>query len=196
MLDTYGRKYVQFLFDGPAKMLSKTKVTPIHITLGAFILGMGAAISLYFNMIYLSVILLWFSGYLDALDGTLARITRKSTELGAFLDITFDRMVELAIVMAFAFNSPEISKMLVVLVSSFLLSISIFLTVGSFAKNTGEKSFHYQAGVTERTEGFIFFTLMILIPSFRLEIGYLFAGLVLFTAGQRYLEAIKILKEE
>ena len=85
--------------------------------------------------------------------------------------------------------------MLVVLTASIVMSLTIFLTVSSFAKNNGNKAFYYQAGMAERTEGFIFFTLMILWVDMRLIIGYIFALVVVITAVQRFYEGIKILKD-
>ncbi len=43
----------------------------------------------------LSVCILWFSGFLDAVDGTVARITNKTTGFGTVMDITFDRCINL-----------------------------------------------------------------------------------------------------
>lgn len=196
MLDTHARKYVQPAFNGVGKKLAKWGITPIQITLVAFIIGVAACITLYLGYKVLAVILLWLSGTFDVLDGTVARLSGKSTRLGAFIDITFDRIIEIGIIVSLAFSDPLTSQMLVVLTGTIVLSISIFLTVGSFAKNTGDKSLYYQAGFAERTEGFIFFTLMILIPNYRIIIGYIYAAAILFTAGQRYIQAIHLLKEE
>lgn len=195
MLDTHARKYVQPAFDGVGKALAKKGVTPIQITLIAFAIGLVACVSYFLNHPIIAVVLLWVSGIFDVLDGTIARLTGKSSDLGAFMDITFDRMIEIGLILAIAFSDPSSSQMLVVLTGTIVLSISIFLTVGGFAKNAGKKSFYYQAGMAERTEGFIFFTLMMLIPDYRILIGYIFAALIFFTAGQRYLQAIRLLKE-
>lgn len=195
MLDTYGRKYVQPALNTAGKALIKMRMVPIQISITAFVFGVGACLSLYLGYSIVAVILLWISGIFDALDGTVARLTGKSSDLGAFMDITFDRMIEIGLILALAFLDPVSSQMLVVLTGTIVLSISIFLTVGGFAKNTGKKSFYYQAGVAERTEGFIFFTLMMLIPEHRILVGYIYAAVILFTAGQRYIQAIHLLKE-
>jgi len=196
MLDTHARKYVQPAFNCVGKTLVKIGITPIQITLSAFIIGIVACINIYLGYSIAAVALLWISGILDALDGTVARLKGKSSNLGAFMDITFDRMIEIGIIIAMAFLDPTASQMLVVLTGTIVLSISIFLTVASLAKNTGKKAFYYQAGFAERTEGFIFFTLMILIPGYRMTIGYIYAAAILFTAGQRYVQAIHILREQ
>ncbi len=196
MIDTHVRKYVQPVFDQVGKKLIALGLTPMRITIVAFVIGMISCIILYLGYPILAVFFLWISGLFDVLDGTVARLSGKSSELGAFMDITFDRMIEIGLIISLSFLDPKASQMLVILMGTILLSISIFLTVGSFAKNTGKKSFYYQAGVMERTEGFLFFTFMMLFSNYRIWIGYLFAILILFTAGQRYVQAIHILKEQ
>lgn len=193
MIDTHGRKYVQPIFDHISTVLIRLHLTPIAITIIALILGLSAAISIGFGFKLAAILLLWLSGLFDVLDGTVARKTGTSSNLGAFIDITFDRIVELSMIIAMTLYNPNLSFMSLILTATIVMSMTIFLTVGSFAKNTGQKSFYYQAGVTERTEAFIFFTLMILLPQFTLVIGYIFAITILFTAGQRFREGILIL---
>ena len=73
------------------------------------------------------------------------------------------------------------------------MSMTIFLTVGALSEKKGVKSFYYQAGVAERSEGFIFFSLMILIPSYLGIITNIFSILIIITAMQRFLEAKRLL---
>jgi CDP-diacylglycerol--glycerol-3-phosphate 3-phosphatidyltransferase len=76
------------------------------------------------------------------------------------------------------------------------MSMSVFLTSGMLIENTGRKSFHYQAGLMERTEGFIMFTLMILFNRYMIYMTFLYAILIAFTVFQRLRESIKILEEK
>lgn len=194
MLDTHGRKYVQPAFEKLAILAIKWHLSPIQITIAALFVGLGASVSLGFSYNILAVVLLWLSGLLDVLDGTVARKNNQMSDLGAFLDIIFDRIVEVGLIIAFAITDGSLNIMLVVLASSIVLSMTIFLTTGNFAKNHTEKSFYYQAGVAERTEGFILFSLMVLLPEYRLVIGSVFAAMIVFTAFQRFIEGVKILK--
>jgi archaetidylinositol phosphate synthase len=110
------------------------------------------------------------------------------------MDITFDRLVELGVILAIALKYPQYRLELLFLTAAIILSMTIFLTVGALSQNKGSKSFYYQAGVAERTEGFIFFTLMILIPNHLALISNIFAMLIVITALQRMIEARRILK--
>jgi len=82
---------------------------------------------------------------------------------------------------------------LLILMVAILLSMTIFLTVGALSDQRGIKSFYYQAGLAERTEGFLLSSLMILLSRYLRFFTLLYAGLVFFTAVQRMLEAKRIL---
>lgn len=195
MLDTHGRKMVQPVFDTIGKQLVKWKISPIQITIAALILGILSLTLLYFQLLLLAVITLWLSGILDVLDGTVARLSNQKSDLGALLDITFDRVIELGIIVVLAISAPGLQLMLVGLTASIVMSMTVFLTVGNFAKNYTEKSFYYQSGLIERTEGFVFFSLLMLLPSLRLVVGLVFMLVILITAIQRFVIGIKMLKK-
>ncbi|MDA3845187.1 MAG: CDP-alcohol phosphatidyltransferase family protein [Vallitaleaceae bacterium] len=195
MLDTHGRKYVQPILNKLGKQLVRGGISPIAITFIALGFGFISIFFIWMNQYILAVVSLWVSGLFDVLDGTVARLTKMSSDLGAFLDVTFDRIVELGIIIMLAYQYPEISTSFVVLTGSIVLSLTIFLTVGGFAKNHSEKSFYYQAGIAERTEGFIFFTLMLLLPDYMVVVVYIFAGLIIITSIQRFIEGIRLLRD-
>jgi len=137
--------------------------------------------------------MLWLSGLFDVLDGTVARRTGTSSALGTVMDVTFDRIVELSVVLGVAFHSPDLAVYLLFLTSAIIISMTVFLTVAAVAEKSGVKSFYYQAGVAERTEGFIFFSLMVLLPGHAWWITLIFAAVIFFTAGQRFHEAVRLL---
>lgn len=192
MLDTKGRKFVQPIIETIAKLFLKLGFKANSITFLAFIIGILSAIVFYFSYNLIAVIILWISGLLDAVDGTMARKT-KATAFGTILDITFDRVVEISIIVAIALKFPNNSFELVILLSSIILSMTIFLTVGALSDKYSEKSFYYQPGLAERTEGFIFFSLMILFNNFINIISIIFSLAIFYTAIQRILEAKRIL---
>jgi len=71
--------------------------------------------------------------------------------------------------------------------------MTVFLTVGALSDKYSEKSFYYQPGLAERTEGFIFFSLMMIFNNYINIIVIIFSLAILYTAIQRILEAKKIL---
>ena len=75
MLDTHARKYVQPLFDRLARFFLQIGLTPTAVTWLAFLLGILSAFLLFFQYTLGAIILLWLSGLLDAVDGTMARLS-------------------------------------------------------------------------------------------------------------------------
>jgi phosphatidylglycerophosphate synthase len=192
MLDTHARKYVQPSLDKTAQILLNLGLTANHVTTIAFVIGASSGFFIYFEHPYWAVFMLWFSGFLDAVDGTMARNTNTSA-WGTLLDISFDRLVEISVILGLAFRFPDSMWALLLLSVSIIYAMTIFLTVGAVSEKKGIKSFYYQAGVAERTEGFILFTLMIIFSDYLTALTLLFLALELFTTFQRLIEAKKLL---
>lgn len=194
MLDTHGRKYVSPIIESGANLFIKLKLTANNVTLLALVFGVLTSVFIYFDKPILAVVILWFSGYLDAVDGSIARKTKTSSNFGTLMDITFDRIVEIGMIIAIGLKFNDVRFYLIILLSCILISMVIFLTVGALTEKSGMKSFYYQAGVAERSEGFIMFSLMILLPIHLNIIINIFSLMILITAVQRVMEAKKILK--
>lgn len=194
MLDTHARKYVNPFIEKGANFFIKLKLSADSVTILALLLGIFASILLYFNQNIIAVLILWLSGYLDAVDGAIARKTNSSSSFGTVLDITSDRIVEIGIIIVTGIKFVDVRFNLIILLSCILLSMVIFLTVGAVSEKSGIKSFYYQAGVAERSEGFIMFSIMMLSKTYLGIVINIFAFIILITALQRMIEARKILK--
>jgi phosphatidylglycerophosphate synthase len=158
----------------------------------ALFLGILAGILSYFGYPLLALCSLWISGYLDAVDGTIARI-QGSTGFGTVMDITFDRLVEISIIIGLALKYPGNEIYFLFLACSIIITMTIFLTTGTMADKMSEKSFYYQAGLAERTEGFIMFSLMMVFTNHLKILTLIFTLMIIITAVQRFLEAKRIL---
>ena len=192
MLDTHARRLVQPLFDALARELGRRGVDPLRVTLWALGLGVLGAASLAMGWTAAFLVLLWLSGLLDAVDGTLARQNGTATRAGALVDIVCDRVVEAAVILALGLRFPGIRLELLVLCAAVILSLTVFLTAAAALPGTQGKSFHYQAGLAERTEGFVFFSLMALWPQQAGPVALIFALTVGFTAAQRLRAALRL----
>jgi phosphatidylglycerophosphate synthase len=193
MLDTHARKYVQKPIEITANALLKIGLTANTVTTIAFLIGITSGLLIYLDEPIWAVFVLWLSGFLDAVDGTMARNTKPSS-WGTLLDISFDRLVEISVILGLAFRYPNAMWALLLLSVSIIYAMTIFLTVGALSEKKGVKSFYYQAGVAERTEGFILFTLMIMLPKYLVVITLLFLFLEILTTMQRLFEAKSLLK--
>lgn len=134
MLDTHARKYVNPLIEVGAKLFLKYKLTPNNVTILALLLGMLTSVLVYFDMKVVAVIILWLSGYLDAVDGAMARRINKSSSFGTLLDIVSDRIVEVGIILVLGFKFIDVRYNLIVLTVCILMSMTIFLTVGALSE--------------------------------------------------------------
>ncbi|MCA1061527.1 CDP-alcohol phosphatidyltransferase family protein [Rossellomorea aquimaris] len=192
MLDTHARKWVQPSIEGTARLFLKKGLSANQVTLTAFVVGSVTGLVYYLGFPFIAVTLLWLSGFLDAVDGTMARLTKPSP-FGTVMDVTFDRIVEISVLLGVAFLHPDIMWATLLLSVSIIISMTIFLTVGAVSEKQGMKSFYYQAGLAERTEGFILFSVMMLFPSIVLWTTLLFFAVELYTGIQRFLEAKRLL---
>lgn len=195
MLDTKARKIIQPAFEKTADFFLRRNLTPNHVTVMALIIGLIPAVLLYFQVPGIwAVAVLWLSGFLDAVDGTMARKGRAASLFGTVMDITFDRLVEISLLIMIAYRLSSEPLVFVILASTIILNMTVFLTVGAATEKASEKTFYYPPGLTERTEGFLMFSLMILLTGYTDIIALIFGAMVLFTAGQRFMEGRRFLQ--
>lgn len=196
MLDTKARPYVKPILDYTANFFLKLGFSANQVTILAFVIGVVAAIMVGFGWMWMGIIVLWFSGFLDAVDGTMARKTKQSG-FGTVMDVTFDRVVEAGIIIALAVRFHEYQLVLLFLMAAILFGITAFLTIGNVVQNKGVKSFHYATGLAERTEGFILLSLMVLTaPTFLFLMTLLFFIIEIISTVQRLIEAYRQLDKE
>jgi len=194
MLDTHGRKYVEPIIESVANAFINRNISANKVTVLAFVLGISSGIWMLLGQPLIATAALWISGLLDAVDGAIARKTETSSLWGALMDITFDRIVELSVIISLAVLYPQARLVLIMLTGSIIISMTVFLTVGALSKNTKNKAFYYQAGLAERTEGFIMSSLMMLFSNHIIIITIVYFLAILFTAGQRLKEAYELLR--
>lgn len=189
MIEAILRTPFQKVFVNPvAKAVAKV-LTPQIITFLAAFSGILIIPALIFEAIPLACALLFISGYLDMLDGTVARLKAKSTAIGSMLDIIGDRVVEFAVILGLYLVDPvERGTVSLMMLGSILICVTSFLVVAIFTPNRSRKSFHYSPGLIERFEAFVFFLAMILFPRAFNAFGIIFTILVFFTALVRVTE--------
>lgn len=185
MLDSHARRYIQPLLNGLAAIANRAGCSAIGLTISGVLVGLLAALLVVLDQPLLAVAVLWLSGLIDAADGTLARMTNTSSPLGAILDITFDRVVEIAVIAALAWQYPQQQWLLLVLAGVIAIAMSLFLSIGAAIDNHSEKSFHYAPGLGERTEAFICLSIMILDAERLALWSSVFILVIVFTMWQR-----------
>jgi phosphatidylglycerophosphate synthase len=151
-----------------ARALHDVGVTADVATIAAAIIGVMAGVAFAADQVIIGIVLLAVSAILDALDGTIARDFRGSPSLfGGVMDLSFDRVVEAAVIIGIVWRHPQLDFYALLLVASWYINITIFLAVGAAIERTGPKLIDYPPGILERTEALIFFAVLALVESSR-----------------------------
>ena len=123
MLDLRGRNRIAPFLDPIAVGLAKIRMTPASVT------ALGLAVTIAGSVLIANSLFAWgaivagFGGFLDALDGPLARLKGMASNRGAFVDTMADRFGEIAIFtgLAFARRADPTALMLCLLGLAFSL---------------------------------------------------------------------------
>ena len=198
MIDSKIRYLIQPAIDDVSLMATQKGFTPMFVTACALLSGIASSAAFIFGMGFMSFMFLWLSGLLDVIDGSMARISGKSSNLGMLCDLVFDRIVEVVFISAVAVSVPDSRLACVFLLSSIIFSFSIFLIAGPLIEKEKmegiKKGFYYQAGLAERTETFIVFSFVIAFPAYSKYIFHVFTVMILITGAQRFYEVALSIK--
>jgi len=194
MIDSYGRgPYQKWIITPLINTGLFSNIHPNTITLCATCIGLLTIPLALLNQSVAAAIALVLSGFLDTLDGSLARAQNSSSEKGTLLDIISDRIVEVSAILALYLLDPSARGLICLLMlGSALLCITTFLTVGIFTENATEKGFAYSAGLMERFEAIALITIMLLFPATFVWLGLIFILGTLYTATWRTYQFSKI----
>ena len=125
--------------------------------------GVAAAIAFGAGALGWGLAALAVSAAFDALDGTIAREFSAPSAMGGVLDLSSDRLVEIAVMVGIAWRWPQLYFPALVLVGSWYVNITIFLAVGAALERRGPKLIDYPPGFLERTEALIFFAVLAIV---------------------------------
>lgn len=84
------------------------KISPFTATLISFILALSASLLLAAKSFILGGLLVQAASIMDGVDGELARLYRKTTPWGGYLDLVLDRISDVAIVAGLTLSLPII----------------------------------------------------------------------------------------
>ncbi len=182
-----------------AKVLIKLKISPNHITITGFVFSLLAG---YFYMTHhygwggLFVIL---AGAMDGLDGAVARMTKKASKKGAFLDSVVDRLGEVAIFAGIVVSFTNIWYQYIGIIA---LSMNLLI---SYLRARGESlGVDLRGiGIMERGDRMLFVVAMSIVgylwPSHETGFAFmlvLYLLLVVITVFQRFTKVYGVLEEE
>ncbi|HDI75273.1 MAG: hypothetical protein DRJ52_00610 [Thermoprotei archaeon] len=160
-----------------ALALLKLGLTPNACTTLSLLVGVLSSITLCTGNYLCSTALILLSGILDALDGTVARLSGKVTKLGAFIDSMFDRLVDSAVILSLCFNLIQRNMPLEGALAALFAALSLMI---SYARARAE-SLGVEikgVGLMERAERLIAVAILVLLLD---RATYMFTWLLLAT---------------
>src|SRR5436190_2223416 len=140
------------LLDALARRLGAAGVAADVLTHAALACGVGAGALFWLDR---GCLALAVSGLLDAVDGRVARLGPGPTPWGGVLDLTFDRVVEAAVLLGIAVPRPHLHLPALVLAATWYVNLCVFLAVGAASERHPAKVIHYPPGLLERSEGLV-----------------------------------------
>src|SRR5438045_9600139 len=79
--------------------MAATGINPNVLTFFGLVVNFGAAASIAVGKFFIGAAIIFFAGFLDMLDGQVARRQNRVTAFGAFYDSTLDRYADMALYM-------------------------------------------------------------------------------------------------
>ena len=189
MLDsTFGKpgSSVAGALDRLAAAIVRAGISANALTYAALVLGLVGACLFYLGHGWWALAVLLVSGLCDAVDGRVARLGGGATPWGGVLDLTFDRVVEAAVLLGIALPNPAWHLPALVLACTWYVNLCVFLAVGAASDRQGEKLIVYPPGLLERSEALFFALVVVLAPGWAPAAGYVYAALEVYTGTQRF----------
>lgn len=200
MLDKYRNK-VDFILEPIAK---KIDIEPNILTYISLLFAFFSSLATYFSYEYkylliLSSLFILINGFLDAMDGKIARIKGKESKKGDFIDHAIDRFSD-AFIMGGIIASQWVNK--IIGISAFA-SVMLVSYLGTQAQAVGYKRIY--GGILGRADriAILFFALLIQFFLPKKIYGFYFLDFIMLyfivagiiTILQRYMAAIKYLSK-
>ncbi len=177
------------------------RIHPTTITLTACGFGLAASGAVWQRAFGLGVGLWLVNRVLDGLDGTVARLSGKQSDLGGYLDVVLDHVIYAALPVALVLAQPSGAAWLglTVLLSSFYINGASWMFLAALlekrragASAGGElTTITMPGGLIEGTETVLFYTLFLVFPGATVLLFRLMAVLVSATIVQRLIWAIR-----
>ncbi len=168
VLDGHRDKAEGFLAPVARRMIN---VNPNHVSWAALVLAFVSGVLLFFSHDYLWLLLLaavvvLVSGYLDALDGKIAKMAGKDSRRGDYLDHVFDRFADVFMIGGVAVSAwcdPYLGM-------AALVGVLLTSYMGTQAQAVGAPRLY--AGLLGRADRIVLMTLFPIIQFVASHLGY------------------------
>ncbi len=173
-------------------------VHPGVITGLALALGLGAAGAAWLGAFGAGLALWLANRVLDGLDGAVARLRGRSSDLGGYLDLVADFMVYGAVPVAMALRpgaDPGLPSAALLLLAAFYVNAASWMVPAALLEKRGRgagargepTAVTIPEGLVAGGETVVFYALFFLFPGHQVALFHLMAGLTALTVAQRAL---------
>ncbi|MFH0344651.1 MAG: CDP-alcohol phosphatidyltransferase family protein [Chromatiales bacterium] len=184
LIGGYPKRGVLALADAVARGLARCGVSPNQVTVISCLVSVAASIVFLLGYPIAAGLLFWGAGSFDMVDGMLARITGRVTELGGFLDSLLDRVGEASMFAAIAYRFADEGRAFAA-AAVFIAMFGGIMT--SYVRARAEIfGIACAEGLVTRPERVILLVIG-LLSGLLVEVIYLLALATLWTTGQRTL---------
>lgn len=177
-------------------------IHPNVISVVAMVIGLGSVWAIVGQWYWLGLLLWAINRIMDGLDGVVARVHKKQSDFGGYLDLLLDFIIYLGVPLGFMAAMPTTRNLWagLFLLASYVLNTISWTTLGALLEKRQRQtvnrltSMEMPTGLVEGAETIIFYTLFYLLPAYVAILFAAMAILVLFTASQRVWWAYRHLK--
>jgi len=128
MLSNLARRWSAWVVEPIARLLARLHITPNQATVIGCLLTSAVGVIIAFGHLRIAGIFLIVTLALDAVDGTLARMTDSVSLFGAFLDSTLDRWAEIALYFGLAWHFTQTGQSYAVLLTMLVMATSLMVS--------------------------------------------------------------------
>lgn len=191
MFDEPFRNRVQPLFQPLAAALARAGVSANAVTVATCIVALLSAVAVVYVSPRAGVALWLLSRLGDGLDGAVARVAKRSSPFGGFLDITCDMAAYSAMVVAFSVVYPQYAVAWMAVLAGYVLVITTTLALSDAARVSGatisdtDRTFQFTRGLTEAGETNVAYVVWALWPEHLPWTAWVWVGGLLVTTLQR-----------
>ena len=183
------RKTIAYYLTQPVvRLLAKTPIAPNAVSWFGFLLTAGAAALIITEHLFAAGFVVLIAGFFDILDGALARGTNRTTQFGAVLDSTLDRLAEAVVLLGIlVLYAREQSAVGILVAGLALLASPLVSYIRAKAESLGLEC---QVGLFTRTERVVVLALGLLLSQIDYALIAALAIIVVFsliTVTQRLL---------
>jgi len=167
-------------------IFDKLHISPNILTVAGLLITVAGSFFILKHDFFTAGLILTFGALFDALDGTLARKTGKTTKFGAFLDSTVDRVADFLPLFALMYYFKEDTLFFTISGLAILFS---FLVSYTRARAEG-LGIECKVGIFERPERLIILIASLLTGFVEIGVTAVFLG-ALFTTFERIIYVYK-----